>query len=109
MIRCDRSSSQRSFVPEKYASITSPVRSRTSVSCARSASHIAAVRRSCHTIAFATGAPVSRSQTTVVSRWLVMPMAAISTPGTFAIASAMTAFCVAQISAASCSTHPGCG
>ena len=37
-----------------------------------------AVRRSCQTIALWIGLPVSRSQTTVVSRWLVMPMAAMS-------------------------------
>ena len=38
----------------------------------------AAVRRSCQTMALWTGSPVARSQTTVVSRWLVMPMAAMS-------------------------------
>ena len=37
-----------------------------------------AVRRSCQTMALWIGSPVSRSQTTVVSRWLVMPMAAMS-------------------------------
>jgi hypothetical protein len=36
-----------------------------------------AVRRSCHTIARASGFPVARSHATTVSRWLVMPMAAI--------------------------------
>ena len=36
-----------------------------------------AVRRSCQTMALWIGWPVLRSQTTVVSRWLVMPMAAI--------------------------------
>ena len=35
----------------------------------------AAVRRSCQTIARCSGRPVARSQTTVVSRWLVMPIA----------------------------------
>ena len=35
-----------------------------------------AVRRSCHTIALASGLPVALSHTTVVSRRLVMPMAA---------------------------------
>ena len=39
-----------------------------------------AVRVSCQTIALCTGLPVAFSQTTVVSRWLVIPMAAIS-PG----------------------------
>ena len=36
----------------------------------------AAVRRSCHTMARCSGAPVRRSHTTTVSRWLVMPIAA---------------------------------
>ena len=48
------------------------------VAAARSSSQIAAVRRSCQTMALAIGRPVARSQTTVVSRWLVMPMAAMS-------------------------------
>ena len=38
-----------------------------------------AVRVSCHTIALCTGRPVAASQTTAVSRWLVMPTAAIVT------------------------------
>ena len=42
-----------------------------------SCSQKGAVRRHCHTMALYTGLPVSFSQTTVVSRWLVMPMAAI--------------------------------
>jgi len=55
------------------------------------------------------GAPVARSHSMVVSRWLVMPMAATSTPGRAAIASPATCSCVAAISRGSCSTHPGCG
>ena len=43
-----------------------------------SRSQNSAVRRSCQTIALCMGSPVSRSHTTVVSRWLVMPTAAIS-------------------------------
>ena len=46
----------------------SPASSRTSAS----------VRVSCQTIALWTGSPVARSHTTVVSRWLVMPIAATS-------------------------------
>ena len=42
-----------------------------------SLAHTSAVRRSCQTMARWIACPVSRSQTTVVSRWLVMPMAAI--------------------------------
>ena len=68
---------------------------------ARSASQSGAVRRSCQTMAGATGAPVARSHSTVVSRWLVMPMAATSRAPTPALASTscMTPDCVAQISA----------
>ena len=40
--------------------------------------HSSAVRRSCQTMARWTAVPVPRSHRTVVSRWLVMPMAAIS-------------------------------
>ena len=58
----------------------SPVRSRNPAPCpaCRSASHRDAVRRSCQTMALATARPVARSHSTVVSRWLVMPMAATS-------------------------------
>jgi hypothetical protein len=45
---------------------------------ARRRSHSAAVRRSCQTIAGASGATLARSHSTVVSRWLAMPMAATS-------------------------------
>ena len=43
-----------------------------------------AVRRHCQTMALAAGRPDFRSQRTVVSRWLVMPTAAIDRPGTAA-------------------------
>ncbi len=70
-------SSHSILVPEKYGSITSPVRSRTSSSwpASRSSSQRAAVRRSCQTSALWTGSPVSGSQATTVSRWLVIPIA----------------------------------
>ena len=45
---------------------------------ALSRSQTSAVRRSCQTMALWIGSPVSRSQTIVVSRWFVMPMAATS-------------------------------
>ena len=45
--------------------------------CWRSAAQASAVRRSCQTMALWIGLPVARSQTTVVSRWLVMPIAAM--------------------------------
>src|SRR5689334_15068421 len=93
--------------------MTRPVRSRTSVSRPRcfSASHAAAVRRSCQTIALAIGSPVARFQITVVSRWLVMPIAAMSAAASpaLAIASRAVASCELQISFGSCSTQPGCG
>ena len=43
-----------------------------------SRAQISAVRRSCQTMARCTALPVARSHTTVVSRWLVMPIAAMS-------------------------------
>jgi hypothetical protein len=78
---------------------------------ARSCAHSGSVRRSCQTMALWIGSPVRRFHTTVVSRWLVMPMAAMSLAFKPALkrASSATACCVAQISLASCSTHPGCG
>src|SRR5574344_2383899 len=57
------------------------------------------------------GSDVFLSQTTVVSLWLVIPIAAISdasAPILF-IASTATPSCVDHISSASCSTHPGLG
>ena len=45
---------------------------------ARNAAQASAVRRSCQTMALWIGLPVARSQTIVVSRWLVMPMPAMS-------------------------------
>ena len=55
-------------------------------------SHAAAVRRSCQTMALQIGLPVLRSQTTVVSRWLVMPMAGdVRRPSSPALASASVA------------------
>ena len=70
-----------------------------------------AVRRHCQTMALQTGFPVAASQTRVVSRWLVMPIAAIS-PGrasAFCMASMVTPIWVAQMSMGSCSTQPGWG
>ena len=57
------------------------------------------------------GCPVVRSQTSVVSRWLVMPMAATSPARMPAPlrASCITPLWVLQISLASCSTQPGLG
>jgi hypothetical protein len=62
-------------------------------------------------IALYTGKPVSRSQTTVVSRWFDMPSAQIDVPFNPArtTACAATPAWVDQISCGSCSTQPGCG
>ena len=104
---------QRSFVPEKYASGTRPVfsRIRSDQPAATSASAMGAVRLHCHTIAGQTGSPVALSQTTVVSRWFVMPMAAMSAADRPSCCMALlaTSRVVSQISAASCSTQPGFG
>jgi hypothetical protein len=107
------SSSHLSLRPLKYVASGKPVRARNRSwppSRAKAATS-SAVRVSCHTSAFASGAPVFRSHTTVVSRWFVMPTAASSlgfTPPR-ASASAITAWVLRQISAASCSTQPGFG
>ena len=57
------------------------------------------------------GLPVARSQTIVVSRWLVMPMPAMSFAASpaFAIAPRTVATVALQISSGSCSTEPGTG
>ncbi len=93
--------------------MTRPVRSRTRLSAPtwRSSSHCGAVRRSCQTIALWIGSPLWRSQTMVVSRWLVMPTAISSSSGTplERSASRATSRWVLKISFASCSTQPGCG
>ena len=90
-----------------------PVRSVTSppAPSAFSCPHSAAVRRHCHTMALYTGSPVRRSHRMVVSRWLVMPMAATLRGSMWALstASASARFSVAQISMGSCSTQPGWG
>ena len=58
-----------------------------------------------------TGTPVRLSQTTVVSRWLVMPIAARSRACRPPVrnAPAITVCVLRQISTGSCSTHPGWG
>ena len=72
---------------------------------------IGAVRRHCHTMALYSGSPVSRSHTSVVSRWLVIPMESICDASTlFASSSSVnTPSCDDRMSAGSCSTQPGCG
>ena len=83
-------------------------RTRSSFPASRSSSQRAAVLRSCHTMARWRGAPVRRSHTTAVSRWLVMPIAATGRSSS-ARRSAIVACTASQISTGSCSTHPGSG
>ena len=107
------SSSHCSLVAEKYASSTKPVLRCSVRAWPRdlSWSQAGAVRRSCHTMAGATGSPVRRSQSTVVSRWLVMPTAAnwLACRSARCSAKRATASCVDQISKGSCSTQPAWG
>ena len=71
---------QAILVPEKYVARGSPTMSLyfSTPSSPASRSTIGWVRVSCQTIALYTGMPVFLSQTTAVSRWLVMPIAAMS-------------------------------
>ena len=104
---------QCSLLAEKYGSSSRPVRCwiRTSFPPWWRALTYSAVRRSCHTMARWTGLPDFRSQTTIVSRWFVIPIAAIPPGSTadLAMASRAVPRTDSQISAASCSTQPGCG
>ena len=77
-----------------------------SMPAARRRSHSGAVRRHCHTMALHTGMPVTASQATVVSRWLVMEMAAMSRARMPACSTAwrMAYSVVCRICTASCST-----
>jgi len=65
-----------------HGSIRSPVSSliRSSWPSSRSRVQMSAVRRSCHTIARRGEPRVSRSQSTTVSRWLVIPIACSAGP-----------------------------
>ncbi len=107
------SNSQRMRGAEKYVEGGRQQRRRKNSSPGRflRSSTSGAVRVSCQTIALPSGVPVRRSHSTVVSRWLAIPMAATSSGLTSACESACgTTRCkVCQISTASCSTHPGRG
>src|SRR6478736_8120441 len=72
---------------------------------------MASVRVSCQTIALWTGWPVVRSQTSAVSRWLVIPTAAMSLSSRSALASApeATRRVFSHTSFALCSTQPAFG
>ena len=101
------------MVAVKYGSSTSPVRSRTMGRwpSRSNRAQMSDVRRSCQTMARCSGRPVARSKATRVSRWLVMPMAATVWPASprRPPTSAKVARTASQISAGSCSTHPGRG
>ncbi|MGY2704057.1 hypothetical protein ACVW2K_003641 [Nocardioides sp. HB32] len=105
------SRSHISLVPEKYGSRRSPVSSltRSSWPSSRSRVHRSAVRRSCQTIALRGEPRVSRSHSSTVSRWLVMPTAR-SRPASWEARTWRVASRVAcQISSGACSTQPGRG
>ena len=70
-----------------------------------------AVRVSCQTMARVTGRPVSVSHSTVVARWLVMPIAVRSDACRPAESSAFESIArvASQISFPSCSTRSGPG
>ena len=76
-----------------------------------SLAQMSAVRRSCQTMARWIACPVARSHTTVVSRWLVMPIAAMSFAARPALlnASRQVAMVEVQMSSGSCSTQPEAG
>src|SRR5699024_822962 len=102
------------FVAEKYASITKPVLClifSTIPSFSLNLSQNSDVLLHCHTIALYTGSPVSLFHIIVVSLWFVIPIESISlaVASTFDRASIIQPNCFAQISFASCSTHPAFG
>ncbi len=104
------SASQVSFVPVKYGSSRSPVSSvtRSSSPCSLIRVQMAAVRRSCQTMARRGDTSVARSQITAVSRWFVIPM---QLGGGSAPSSACphAASVACQMPSGRCSTHPGWG
>src|SRR3990167_3643622 len=99
------------LVAEKYASMGSPVRPLKNSDSQRflSSSHLSVVLLHCQTIALWVGLPVTLSHITVVSRWFVIPMAAIEPRGTSFRTFRTTPSTLLQISSGSCSTHPGLG
>jgi hypothetical protein len=101
---------QASLEAVKYGSRRRPVSSDTRGSWPRErrSSQIAAVRRSCQTIARRGAASVRRSHSTAVSRWLVMPtQAGVAEAAARAAEQALSVAC--QISSGLCSTQPGSG
>ena len=94
------------LVPEKYGSSTRPVTARTRSRCGSNSVQRSAVRRSCHTMALAHGFPVRLSHARTVSRWFVIPIAAMGCESRLHT-SCNVATMTSQISSASCSTQPG--
>ena len=107
--RSTRARIHSSFVAEKYGSGTSPVRRR--IRSKGSSAQRTLGAAVLPLIAGCTGRLLPRSQTTVVSRWFVIPSDSRSRAATPTAASASAAVCstLAQISSGSCSTHPGRG
>mmetsp|Transcript_32599 Transcript_32599/g.77062 ORF Transcript_32599/g.77062 Transcript_32599/m.77062 type:complete len:221 (-) Transcript_32599:103-765(-) len=108
------SMSQRSLDALKYVEMGRPVTPRTAScppSSARSACTTSLVRPSCQSIASYSGAPVRLSQTTVVSRWLVIPMPTRSRAVAPAFCSAPAAHVstVERMAIGSICVHPACG
>ena len=107
------SSIHANFVAEKYGSRTSPVFCDIIFSRPFDLrmSQVFVVLRSCHTIAGLIAFPVFLFHTSVVSRWLAIPIDAISLAFrlTFLIALRTVSITEFQISSGSCSTQPGCG
>ena len=105
------SANHMSLVAEKEGSSRKPLSSatRSSWPSSRSRAQISAVRRSCHPIVRRGEPRVSRSQSSTVSRWLVMPMAVSSLASTCLSASRVDSSVACQISSGACSTHPGLG
>ena len=90
----------------------SPARERmVCAACSSRAEMMRSVRVSCQTMALYQGRPVFGFQTTVVSRWFVMPIAARSAAVRPPLlrAPAIDSLTRALICRGSCSTQPGLG
>ena len=97
--------SHASFGAEKYGSSTSPVRWAKVSLCTASSAQMLSARRSCHTIMFDSGLPVSGSQASTVSPWLAMVTTSIGTPA-LETAARPAPTTEASSSWGSCSTPP---
>ena len=104
-----RSSSHRAFVAENIGSSGRPLYFLTASAAWAYSRHIGAVRWSCQLISGERVSPVSRSQSSKDSRWVLSPMPA-SLPGSVPRKhSRADVPRLRQISAGDCSTHPRWG